>query len=386
MLIGRNWGGLFATCRLSYQKLISSIQVILSFAITTCLVYMIVVFAYYFVQESYNDGTITKLDQLVATTARDLVAYLARPFPRRSPTVQKLARISEAMVESNLLSKVLVAFSDQQMITGFAILTVALVKMDTITEYHFAIVENLSVLSFVIHDATALILQDSIVRHRITRTWRGIAIISTMLIAIVVQIPLAHDEWLRAYGVPVKCIWTSMEGNYNPKSAIFWLTLIYLYFLLSQVLHTLGIYFPQVAGGLTSNAAMKTSSSAFMRVLLLPRKVYTTRAKSAKGSLSNRLQISLAKFAAVSIFFVAELLNSQGLLLVTLWGTMLFNISFIFFLKNAASEQGRDGNENEWGFGQAVPMFLLIIPIATVVETAYGMFRLESRSQAIISI
>lgn len=368
------------------EKLISSIQVILSFAITACLVYMIVIFAYYFVQESYNDGTITKLDQLVAKTAQDLVAYLARPFPQRSPTVQKLARISEAMVESNLLSKILMAFSDQQMITGFAILTVALVKMDTITEYHFAIVESISVLSFVIHNTTALILQDGIVRHRITRTWRGIAIISTMLIAIVVQIPLAHDEWLRAYGVPVKCIWTNMEGNYNPKSVVFWLILLYLCFLLSQVLHTLNVYFPQVAGGLTSNAAMRTSSSTFMRVLLFPRRFYTTRAKRPKGSPTHRLLTSLAKFAAISIFILAELLHSRGLSLILHWTTILANISLIFFLKSAASEQGRDGDENEWGFGQAVPMFLLIIPIATVVETAYGTFRLESPGQAIISI
>jgi len=373
-------------CRLSYQKLISSMQVILSFAITTCLVYMIVIFAYYFVQKSYNDGTITKLDQLVATTAQDLVAYFASPFPRRSPTLQKLARISEATLESNILSKILVAFSDQQMITGFAILTVALVKMDTITEYHFAIVESLSVLSFVIHNTTALILQDSIVRHRMTRTWRGIAIISTMLIAIVVQIPMAHDKWLHGYGVPVKCIWTSMEGNYSPKSAVFWLILLYLCFLLSQVLHTLGVYFPQVAGGLTRNAAMRTSSSSFMRVLLFPRRVYTTRARRPKNSPTNRLLTSLAKFVALSIFILTELLYSQGLSLIFHWTTILVNISLIFFFRSTASAQGRNGNEDEWGFGQAVPMFLLIIPIATVVESAYGMFRLELRSQATIPI
>ena len=52
---------------------------------------------------------------------------------------------------------------------------------------------------------------------------------------------------------------------------------------------------------------------------------------------------------------------------------MLICISYIFLLRSSAVDQGREGDEDAWGFGQAVPMFLLIIPLATVVETTYGM-------------
>jgi hypothetical protein len=287
--------------------------------------------AYYFVQTSYNTGTMTRLDQVVATTAQDLVAHLAKPSPRSSPTVAKLARISEAISEGNLLLKILLSFSDQQIITGFAILTVALVQTDSITEYHFAIVQNLAVLSFVIHDTTALILRDSVVQHRITRTWRGIAIISTMLITVVVQIPTGHSYWLLDYGVPVKCIWTGMNGNYSPGSTLFWAMLVYVIVLLCQVVHTLSIYFSHTAGGLLDNVVMRTVWSWFFEALLFPRRVYLTRTKCPKGTFVNRCLTSMAKTTAISTFVLTELFYSRGLLLLVHWANILIGTSYIFF-------------------------------------------------------
>lgn len=121
----------------------------LSFIITVCLAYAIVLAAYYFVQNSYNDSTITKLGLEVARIAHGLLQRLTKP--RRG----KLDRIREIVVGKKLLFKILLSFSDQQMVTGFAILTVGLVQINTMTEYHFAIVQNLSILSFVVHDTTS---------------------------------------------------------------------------------------------------------------------------------------------------------------------------------------------------------------------------------------
>jgi hypothetical protein len=87
-------------------------------------------------------------------------------------------------------------------------ITVELVKPDTVSKYHFAIVQNLSVLSFVVHDTTAVIVQDDIVQHRTMGFGEASQLFGSMLITIAIQIPTAHSYWLdeKDYGVPVKFI------------------------------------------------------------------------------------------------------------------------------------------------------------------------------------
>jgi hypothetical protein len=345
--------------------------VLLSFIITALLAYAIVLTAYYFVQATYNAGTITKLDHLVAMKAQELVTFLAKPFPRTSPTGEKLFRISEAVSDSNLLFKILLSFSDQQMITGHAILTVGLVQIDSISEYHFAIVQNLAILSFVVQDATAVILQDDIVQHRMTRTWRGIVIISSMLITVGIQIPMGHDYWMEEYddyAVPVKCIWQTLKGNCGPSSPAFWGMILWEAVLLYDVAQMLVVYFPDAFCGLMDNAVIDKLRSLFYGVLLAPRRTYRIRARRPKTSLMGTFLTGLSWSAATFIFVITELCHSQAFGLQIRWMIMFSSIYYIFELRNEISENGGPGDEDEWEFGQAVPMFLLILPVATVVE------------------
>jgi hypothetical protein len=269
------------------------------------------------------------------------------------------------------LFKILLSFSDQQMITGHAILTVGLVQIDSISEYHFAIVQNLAILSFVVQDATAVILQDDIVQHRMTRTWRGIVIISSMLITVGIQIPMGHDYWMEEYddyAVPVKCIWQTLKGNCGPSSPAFWGMILWEAVLLYDVAQMLVVYFPDAFCGLMDNAVIDKLRSLFYGVLLAPRRTYRIRARRPKTSLMGTFLTGLSWSAATFIFVITELCHSQAFGLQIRWMIMFSSIYYIFELRNEISENGGPGDEDEWGFGQAVPMFLLILPVATVVE------------------
>jgi hypothetical protein len=341
-------------------------QVLLSFIITVLLAYAIVLAAYYFVQSSYNEGLITDLDRVVASLAQSLLRHLTKHGGAR------LDRIRETIVESKLLFKVLLSFSDQQMVTGFAILTVGLVQIKSITEYHFASVQNLALLSFVVHDVTAVILQEEIVRQRRTRHWRGVVVIGSMLIIIAIQLPTGHYYSMWDYGLPVKCIWTSMEGNYRPQSRYLWLMMMWTAIMLYSLVQTLRAYFPNAFGRLLDNPVVKAVVSYVMEKLLAPRDAYEFRASRPPGGVFDRCLTRLSWLTAVSIFVTTEVVYSQAFMLQLRWMIMTNSITYIFYLRNTAFENGRQGDEDEWGFGQAVPMFLLILPIATVVETAWG--------------
>lgn len=317
-------------------------------------------------QSSYNEGLITDLDHEVAERAQGLLKHLTKYGGAR------LDRIREIIIRSKLLFKVLLSFSDQQMVTGFALLTVGLVQIESITEYHFAIVSNLSILSFVVHDTTAVILQDDIVRHRMTRHWRGVVVIGSMLITIAIQLPDGHYYAMEDYGLPVKCIWTSMEGNYRPRSANLWFMIMWMSILSFQLVQTLCVYFPNTFGRLMDNTVVDAARSFVMEKVLAPRDAYESRAKRPQRSVIDKCLTALAKHTAVCSFVITEIVHSQAFLLQLRWMIMTNSINYIFILRNTASDFGRQGDEDEWGFGQAVPMFLLILPIATVAETAWG--------------
>ena len=319
-------------------------------------------------QNSYNEGLITDIDHEVAEIAQSLFRQISKYSGAR------LDRIRKTIIDSKLLFKVLLSFSDQQMVTGFAMLTVGLVQIDSITEYHFAIVQNLSILSFVVHDTTAVILQDEIVQHRITRHWRGVVVIGSMLITIAIQLPDGHYYAMEDYGLPVKCIWTSKNGNYRPRSSNLWLMIMWMAILSFSLVQTLCVYFPNAFGRLMDNSVVEAVSCFIMEKLLAPRDIYEFRTKRQQGNVLDRSLTRLAKYTAVCIFVVTEVLHSQAFGLQLRWMVMINSINYIFYLRNTASDNGRQGDEDEWGFGQAVPMFLLILPIATVVETAWGEF------------
>lgn len=148
---------------------------------------------------------------------------------------------------------------------------------------------------------------------------------------------------------------------------IFWMAI-----LLFQLVLTLCVYFPNAFGKLVENTVVKATYSYLMDKLLAARDAYEVRAKSPKETVVEKCLTALVKSAAVCIFVITEVLYSEAFGLQLNWMIMLNSINYIFLLRNSAAGSGREGNEDEWGFGQAVPMFLLILPIATMAETVWG--------------
>lgn len=77
---------------------------------------------------------------------------------------------------------------------------------------------------------------------------------------------------------------------------------------------------------------------------------------------------------AASVFIFCETVISEVFDLQRIWLLLVSSIQTIFVLRDYAGRNGRVGNEDGWGFGQAVPIFLLLIPLSTILEAIYGTF------------
>lgn len=320
--------------------------------------------------ESFSTGFLNQLDHVVVSGARKSIRALLTSFTRLG------CQIPDLSIDKTSLKGIVLMFSDQQLITVLAILTVCFVQIRTITAYHFQIVSCLASLAFTMHAVTMDILQDELLQRPIRKRWRTTAILILDALTFVTFLPTGHDLWLYTYGLPMTCIWDSMSGNYggsNTNWMIFWMLTV-----LWQASVTLYVFSSWRFVRRLVNRVFGPSFSAMLKVLLVPRKLYfhaSEKAIQSNHTLIRATWVSLQKSChgtAVFVFIIAELLYSEAFVLLSCWFFMVNNSTTVFWIWAVATSEGREGSESQWSFGQAVPVFLLLLPLATITETLLG--------------
>jgi len=55
-----------------------------------------------------------------------------------------------------------------------------------------------------------------------------------------------------------------------------------------------------------------------------------------------------------------------------IYASLIWATTSLFSLKWSTVENGMDGSENDWGFGQLLPLLSLILPVFAAWEIIYG--------------
>ncbi|USP74767.1 hypothetical protein yc1106_02041 [Curvularia clavata] len=139
-----------------------------------------------------------KLDSLRSTLAawKDKALFRKQPSPRR----RKLSRGER----QEALTRFILALSDQQLATGFAVLIGAIANHSSLTAYDFRIAFGLAWFSATTHLATLDALRDYFIFHTTVRNWRIRGMVLILLLLFYCQfITLAspHDS------VPMQCLY-----------------------------------------------------------------------------------------------------------------------------------------------------------------------------------
>ena len=80
------------------------------------------------------------------------------------------------------------------------------------------------------------------------------------------------------------------------------------------------------------------------------------------------------RMVAVAALAFDELIMSRAFDLCRVWTVPLQGTVSVFSLRSEAMSSGLQGAENTWGFGQAVPVIMLALPLFNVLEIYYGMY------------
>ena len=341
-------------------------QVLLAFLISVCMTYGIVLYAFYFVKDSFSRGNITGLDECVINAMQALCWPLLQLASWLFPGIH---------VDGKALRRIVLTLSDQQLVAGLAIVIVAYVQIKTITEYHFQVIVCLADLAFVVHTSTVDVIRDDLLERPAMKWWRVPAMLIFVATAMANTIPTGSSHWLMAYGLPTKCVWQNLSGSYVAGSYAT------TQMVLSMILQAWGmvVILNEFYPWLFDNRFCNAIGTFVLAVLTMPRQGYQhcrRRAREAAASGPTFWMMSAAGALLYSgaffIFLLTEIIYSEAFDLLRGWGLLVTNAVLVFYYKSVSHDNGKEGNENSWGFGQILPMLLLFLPFASIFETIYG--------------
>jgi len=267
----------------------------------------------------------------------------------------------------------MLGFADQQLVTGLSILIAGYVKYCEISVYHFSIVTDLAWLSSVTHMLTVSCLRDHFVENPCIRDSRAIGMDCFLVMLAVSCVFEVYHNYLYPntdWSAPLRCRFSADQG---PPSPVWVIHLSLL--LLSHPMSILCLY-PQsslfkfcnkwVADRplLVWDGVVQKCTEKNRELKQLPRRNIRQQCHGV-GIYTTILGCIVVAFAAdfVKFFFMDQC------------GYLYYIVGILqLFYDRWRRDQlfPLDGSENTWGFGQLVPILLIVIPHLSTVKLFYG--------------
>jgi hypothetical protein len=257
---------------------------------------------------------------------------------------------------TNVIERLVLGFSDQQLVTGLAIMLTAFIRLGTntngITTYHFSLVTDLAWFSCNTHLITLFVLRDYFIHFSVLRNVRmmAMALLAGLLIASAVM--SSHQLWYigtermvdgklvdyTSFNCPALCLVDNLGSNIG-GSPLRWgianvVLLVWAYLM------------------------------AMIPVLVIPSRHLLDSSESQKNSYTKVKKgvSAIYDFLKSKPFNVAFNLAWFALGLVSMFYDRSRGQALL-----AANE-----TEDSWGFGQIVALLLVLLPFLAAAEIYYG--------------
>jgi hypothetical protein len=339
--------------------------------ITAYLNFLIAWVGYLFQARKDEDGAMMKVHVLDAHFLDWLWSICAQQ-PTLSATLRKV------------IERITLILSDQFLVTGIAVLVTGYIKSCNISIYHFEIVTWLGWLSSNGHQIALTSIRLYFQDHQMVLRYRAFAMAICFLLlltavnlagaqaALIIETPhtsVDYDGYVYnpgrpyAYDAPARCTWTSSAFT-APAADVVFATIVLVLGFVSRVVRLF-----DASSNLFENWLRKRPGK-FLRRL---GEVWLARADNS-GSLLPRLWWRIATGAVITIYVFGkafyDCIGSTLNQLIWLSFSLFYGTAKIFSWRGVTKGVGL--NENGWGFGQIVPLLMLLQPLMALPELFSG--------------
>lgn len=296
------------------------------------------------------------------------------------------------------LSRFIFSLSDQQLVTGLAILIAALTNRCLISFYEFNIMISLAWFSSTIHLATLDVLQEYLVANPVIRNWRVLGMVSLM--AMLLFGLLFQGAYFSNVKLPLQCV-----INEGPKPT-FATICVLSFILVAYFSRILPLYDPAKAKTTLpewlGRKGLKLSLSHECRRLQISAEVYDQLLE--KVLLENMLRLRSKWISDLKIRTrpTKSAKKSKDYDPIVSFATndyyesFLSQIPFLFFGISSGITQvvtfrwllapDIKGSVDEMDFGQIMPLLLLALPIFAASEIYYESRQLSEKSKQTVDV
>lgn len=252
--------------------------------------------------------------------------------------------------------QVLLSLSDQQLLTGLAVLIAGFINHCSISVYHVNIVSELAWFSSSVHITTLEALKHFFQQEQ-RRTYRNLRVCLMgvmLLLMIALSVMQGHKDWVNSWNSLAQCLFDDLIGIISGTTA-FWIcfdifSLLYGY------------------GGSVLALYNRPSEVAYKWLFKIPENFMDIAVKMLQKSGKYRL----LSVALIKMFTLLSLVL-RGLMVI--FDSEYIDFAFVgcWFARGVAAIRSKcsfsasdiDGDENEMTFGQIVPILLLSSIILT---------------------
>ena len=316
---------------------IAGIGVVLSFVITCCISTAIVIFSYF----------LLSLDKTNAN-------FIDRSFAR-------LLRINFHLTPesrhyySKIIESLVIGFADQQLVTALAVLITGFIKCD-ISVYHFNIVSDLAWLAANVHLNSILVTRGYLLERRAANILRCVGVLLIGSLLTMVNLVQGNTNWGDSEPWPMACI--NLSTQFDP-SASMW-TAFWIFILWAE-------YGPVI---ISLNPPLQRSINEMLGSITLQVQhgVITIRDRFSRSR--RVLQLLICVVRLIWMIWSSRVLIAAQLII---W--LVLQIDWLYADRNFGHEflsSEETALESQWGFGQLVPMFLLLLSFLSALETWSG--------------
>ena len=271
-----------------------------------------------------------------------------------------------------MVEKVLLNLSDQQLLTGIAILISGLVKHCSISVYHFSIVSDLAWFSSYVHLTSLVVLEDYLRNRPQLRNWRVCLMLVMMVLLLAYTILEGHRAWFDSWPYPAQCVFDDIIGQIGDRPAM-WMEVNIVLLITAYSQSILPLYptlfrlfnrwaydkpLGSMRAGITILRQHRTRNSSGNWMIMLARACDAVWISSLAGVKAVYMSVAALLGSTYVDFFYGLGWSAYGL-----WALVL---------DRDVAKPAMDGNENDLTFGQLVPILLLSSTVITFKEAYDG--------------
>ena len=346
-----------------HQRLIAS-QVILGFVLTASLTLISAIFALTLDLTEYVEESppLSPFDSFLR------LLYRCLPW--------KLNRLRRKIAKKVLQSFVL-SLSDQQLITGIAILSAGWIRHREEKLYHFAMIMDLAWMSSNAHLLSLELLREHFAKHHQTPYWRVTLMGCNFVMLFVANFYSGVATWYDDFAYPAQC---NIDAVNDDPSVIGGESARYTYATMVLLVHgyirAVVVLFPSLLQPLAAyyrDSILQRLDRYFDRGI---------RCHSKMSQSHQSLVVDIKRMLLGLILGLYELSYTtidRGFYIVrsSAWSVLVIDTfwfaygNWIIWVDRAYARENMEGDEDKWGFGQLLPLLLIGLPLLSITDSYY---------------